>query len=120
MRPNQEYAEQADCGQFEEQQRKRPVAALDQRNHAVLMHFLHRNEIFRQRQIVFNFARVEILHTQNRRSLLRRAFVHYRDLGRTAIALGVDATNTTGAVALYEKVGMRPALVFEVYEHDLA
>lgn len=52
--------------------------------------------------------------------LLRRAFVHYRDLGRTAIALGVDATNTTGAVALYEKVGMRPALVFEVYEHDLA
>lgn len=51
--------------------------------------------------------------------LLRRAFVHYRDRGRSAIALGVDATNTTGAVALYEKVGMRPALVFEVYEHDL-
>jgi mycothiol synthase len=51
--------------------------------------------------------------------LLRCAFVHYRDLGRTAIALGVDATNTTGAVALYEKVGMRPALVFELYEHDL-
>ncbi|HET7902829.1 MAG TPA: GNAT family N-acetyltransferase [Candidatus Nanopelagicales bacterium] len=52
--------------------------------------------------------------------LLRRAFVHYRDLGRTAIALGVDATNTTGAVALYEKVGMRPALVMEAYEHDLS
>ena len=51
--------------------------------------------------------------------LLRRAFVHYRAQGRKAIALGVDATNTTGAVALYEKVGMRPALVFEVYEHDL-
>ncbi len=51
--------------------------------------------------------------------LLRRAFVHYRERGRTAIALGVDATNTTGAVALYEKVGMSPALVFEVYEHDL-
>ncbi len=54
------------------------------------------------------------------RLLLRRAFVHYRELGRRAIALGVDATNTTGAVALYEKVGMRPALVFEVYEHDLS
>ena len=52
--------------------------------------------------------------------LLRRAFVHYRAQGRKAIALGVDATNTTGAVALYEKVGMSPALVFEVYEHDLA
>lgn len=52
--------------------------------------------------------------------LLRRSFVHYRDRGRTAIALGVDATNTTGAVALYEKVGMRPAVTFEVYEHGLA
>ncbi len=52
--------------------------------------------------------------------LLRRAFVHYRELGRTAIALGVDATNTTGAVALYEKVGMRQAIVFEVFEHDLS
>ena len=51
--------------------------------------------------------------------LLRRAFVHYRDLGRTATLLGVDATNTTGAVALYEKVGMRPVMVMEAYEHDL-
>jgi ribosomal protein S18 acetylase RimI-like enzyme len=51
--------------------------------------------------------------------LLRRAFVHYRDLGRTATLLGVDATNTTGAVALYEKVGMRAVTVMEAYEHDL-
>jgi ribosomal protein S18 acetylase RimI-like enzyme len=51
--------------------------------------------------------------------LLRRAFVHYRDLGRSATLLGVDATNTTGAVALYEKVGMRPVLVMEAYEHPL-
>lgn len=51
--------------------------------------------------------------------LLRRAFVHYRDLGRTATLLGVDATNTTGAVALYEKVGMRPVMVMEAYEHAL-
>jgi ribosomal protein S18 acetylase RimI-like enzyme len=51
--------------------------------------------------------------------LLRRAFVHYRDLGRTATQLGVDATNTTGAVALYEKVGMRPARIVDAYEHPL-
>jgi ribosomal protein S18 acetylase RimI-like enzyme len=51
--------------------------------------------------------------------LLRRAFVHYRDRGRTATLLGVDATNTTGAVALYEKVGMSPVLVMEAYEHAL-
>jgi len=51
--------------------------------------------------------------------LLRRAFVHYRDQGRVATLLGVDATNTTGAVALYEKVGMSPVLVMEAYEHPL-
>ena len=51
--------------------------------------------------------------------LLRRAFVHYRELGRSATLLGVDATNTTGAVALYEKVGMSPVLVMEAYEHPL-
>ena len=52
--------------------------------------------------------------------LLRRAFVHYRDLGRHATLLGVDATNTTGAVALYEKVGMTPVLVMEAYEVAIA
>jgi ribosomal protein S18 acetylase RimI-like enzyme len=52
--------------------------------------------------------------------LLQRAFVLYRDRGRSSIALGVDATNTTGAVALYEKVGMHPALVMEAYERDLS
>jgi ribosomal protein S18 acetylase RimI-like enzyme len=52
--------------------------------------------------------------------LLQRSFVLYRDRGRTAIALGVDATNTTGAVALYEKVGMHAALVMEAYERGLS
>ena len=51
--------------------------------------------------------------------LLRRAFVHYRDLGRRTKQLNVDATNTTGAVALYEKVGMSPVIVMEAYEHPL-
>ena len=48
--------------------------------------------------------------------LLRRAFVHYRDLGRRATLLSVDASNATGAVALYERVGMTPVLVMEAYE----
>lgn len=52
--------------------------------------------------------------------LLRRAFVHYRERGRVATLLGVDATNTTGAVALYERVGMSSVLVMEAFEHDLA
>jgi ribosomal protein S18 acetylase RimI-like enzyme len=51
--------------------------------------------------------------------LLRRAFVHYRDLGRSATLLGVDATNTTGAVALYEKVGMSAVLVMEAFEREV-
>ena len=51
---------------------------------------------------------------------LQRAFVHYRDLGRRATLLGVDATNTTGAVALYEKVGMAPVMIMEAYEHALS
>jgi ribosomal protein S18 acetylase RimI-like enzyme len=51
--------------------------------------------------------------------LLHRAFLHYRDLGRQATSLNVDATNTTGAVTLYEKVGMSSVLVREAYEHSL-
>jgi ribosomal protein S18 acetylase RimI-like enzyme len=39
--------------------------------------------------------------------LLQRAFVRHRDLGRAGTQLGVDAENGTGAVAVYEKVGMR-------------
>jgi ribosomal protein S18 acetylase RimI-like enzyme len=41
--------------------------------------------------------------------LLQHAFVRDRDRGRSGTRLGVDAENTTGAVALYEKVGMRAA-----------
>ena len=39
--------------------------------------------------------------------LLRRAFVRYRDMGRAGTQLGVDAENGTGAVRVYESVGMR-------------
>ena len=39
--------------------------------------------------------------------LLRRSFVRYRDMGRAGTQLGVDAENGTGAVRVYETVGMR-------------
>jgi ribosomal protein S18 acetylase RimI-like enzyme len=45
--------------------------------------------------------------------LLRRAFVRYRDMGRSATSLGVDAENTTGAVGLYEAVGMSAVRTFQ-------
>lgn len=41
--------------------------------------------------------------------LLQRAFVRDRDRGLTGTRLGVDAENTTGAVGLYERVGMHAA-----------
>jgi mycothiol synthase len=49
------------------------------------------------------------------RLLLQRVFVHYRDLGRQGVALGVDAENPTGAVRLYEGVGMAAVRTIEGY-----
>jgi mycothiol synthase len=51
--------------------------------------------------------------------LLRRAFVHYRDLGRAGTQLGVDAENTTGAVRLYEGVGMRATRAVRGFTHPI-
>jgi mycothiol synthase len=42
-------------------------------------------------------------------ALLRDAFVLLADRGKRAVGLGVDAENTTGAVGLYERVGLRVA-----------
>jgi ribosomal protein S18 acetylase RimI-like enzyme len=42
-------------------------------------------------------------------ALLRDAFVLLAERGKRAVGLGVDADNTTGAVALYERVGMHLA-----------
>lgn len=42
-------------------------------------------------------------------ALLRDAFVLLAERGKRAVGLGVDADNTTGAVALYERVGMHVA-----------
>lgn len=47
--------------------------------------------------------------------LLRRAFHEARALGRAKSALNVDAENSTGAVRLYEAVGMRPTEVYVAY-----
>lgn len=40
-------------------------------------------------------------------ALLRESFALFADRGKHSAGLGVDAENTTGAVALYERVGMR-------------
>jgi ribosomal protein S18 acetylase RimI-like enzyme len=52
--------------------------------------------------------------------LLRRAFVHYRDLGRAGTQLGVDAENLTGAVRLYEGVGMSAVRSVQGHALELA
>ena len=39
-------------------------------------------------------------------ALLRDAFLRFAERGKRSAGLGVDAENTTGAVALYERVGM--------------
>jgi ribosomal protein S18 acetylase RimI-like enzyme len=52
-------------------------------------------------------------------ALLRQAFHDLYERGRTTIALGVDAENTTGATRLYERVGMQVALQDDAYEKVL-
>jgi mycothiol synthase len=51
--------------------------------------------------------------------LLQRAFVRYRDMGRAGTQLSVDADNTTGAVRLYEKVGMAPVQTIQGWAVEL-
>ena len=49
-------------------------------------------------------------------ALLRHAFVELTARGATRVGLGVDAENTTGAVRLYERAGMRPVRRLDIYE----
>lgn len=49
-------------------------------------------------------------------ALLRHSFRALRARGFTRVGLGVDAENTTGAVRLYERVGMRPARRSDTWE----
>jgi mycothiol synthase len=49
-------------------------------------------------------------------ALLTRSFADFKRRGIEKIALGVDASNETGAVRVYEQVGMKPSRVYLTYE----
>lgn len=49
-------------------------------------------------------------------ALLRRAFATFASRGLPRVMLNVDSQNSTGAVRLYERVGMRAARAWDVYE----
>jgi len=50
------------------------------------------------------------------KSLLRRAFFELATRGFREVRLGVDAQNPTGAVALYERVGMTALRAYDTFE----
>lgn len=52
-------------------------------------------------------------------ALLRHSFRDFRNRGATRVGLGVDGENTTGAVRLYEQVGMRQVRRNDTYEKTL-
>lgn len=49
-------------------------------------------------------------------AMLRTALWMFGNRGASKAALGVDASNATGAVALYERAGMKPMRVYLTYE----
>ncbi|MFG1897451.1 GNAT family N-acetyltransferase [Micromonospora zamorensis] len=49
-------------------------------------------------------------------ALLRRAFARYAEKGRQSVGLGVDLTNPTAPLSLYESVGLRETLWTDMYE----
>jgi mycothiol synthase len=49
-------------------------------------------------------------------ALLRRSFATFGTRGLARVRLNVDADNPTGAVALYERVGMRKVRGWDIYE----
>lgn len=51
--------------------------------------------------------------------LLRHSFALFSKRGVKQVSLGVDARNATGAVHLYERVGMRATRTFDTYEKQL-
>jgi len=52
-------------------------------------------------------------------ALLRRSFAIFAERGLPRAMLNVDFDNPTGAMALYEKVGMRAVRGFDVYEKPI-
>lgn len=53
------------------------------------------------------------------RALLLYAFRAFRERGSTEVGLGVDAESTTGAVRLYESVGMRARFRVDIWERGV-
>ena len=49
-------------------------------------------------------------------ALLRRSFQIFRDLDMKKASLNVDSDNSTGAMRLYERVGMQTGSSYDVYE----
>jgi mycothiol synthase len=49
-------------------------------------------------------------------TLLRRSFQIFKELGFTRASLSVDSDNSTGAMRLYERVGMAPGYSYDIYE----
>jgi mycothiol synthase len=52
-------------------------------------------------------------------ALLRHSFLDFRRRGATRVGLGVDAENPTGALRLYERVGMHVVRRTDIYEKTL-
>jgi len=52
-------------------------------------------------------------------ALLQHSFRDFRSRGAARVGLGVDAENTTGAVRLYERAGMRAVRRTDTYEKKL-
>lgn len=50
------------------------------------------------------------------KALLRRSFAELAKRGHREVRLGVDAQNPTGAVALYESVGMTPYRAYDTFD----
>ena len=50
------------------------------------------------------------------KALLRHSFAELAERGHDEVRLGVDAQNPTGAVALYERVGMTPYRSYETFD----
>ena len=53
-------------------------------------------------------------------ALLHASFSLFWDRGIRSVGLGVDGENTTGAVRIYERAGMRVVHHFDAYEKELA
>ena len=52
--------------------------------------------------------------------LLRHSFARFRSKGWTKVGLGLDSSNATGALRLYQRVGMHVTRQFDAFEKDVS